>query len=58
MAKEVQTRSGTCPSHGAVDARREIPGSGFPWIVNGVWRWFAQRRPYRCPTCGASVEIG
>jgi hypothetical protein len=55
MPNEVQTRSGSCPSHGTVDATREVPKSGFPYIVNAVRRAVAQRRPFRCPTCGAPV---
>ena len=55
MAKEVQTLNGTCPTHGAVEGKREIPGSGFPFVVNAVRRYFAKRRPYKCPTCGGPV---
>jgi hypothetical protein len=55
MPSEIQTRRGTCPSHGAVEATRTIPGAGFPWLVNAVRRSLARRRPFRCPTCGASV---
>jgi hypothetical protein len=53
MPSEIQTRRGTCPSHGTVEATRTIPGSGFPWIVNAVRRSLAKRQPFRCPTCGA-----
>jgi hypothetical protein len=55
MAKEVQTVTASCPTHGPVQARREIPGTGFPWIVNAVRRSIAKRQPYRCPTCGGPV---
>jgi len=55
MAIEVQTRSGSCPTHGAVEGTREIPGSGFPFVVNAVRRYMARKEPYRCPTCGAPV---
>jgi hypothetical protein len=55
MPIEVQTRSGSCPTHGAVEGTREIPGSGFPFVVNAVRRYMARKKPYRCPTCGAPV---
>ncbi len=55
MRKEVQTKAGSCPDHGAVQATREIPGAGFPFIVNAVRRWLAKRRPFRCPECGTPV---
>ena len=32
MAKEVQTRTGRCAAHGTIDATREIPEAGFPFI--------------------------
>ncbi len=55
MANEVQTRSGSCPTHGTVDATRTLPGPSFPFVVYAVRRLIATRRPYRCPTCGAAV---
>lgn len=55
MPKELQTQTASCPEHGVVEATREIPGKGFPWIVNVVRRAIAQRRSYRCPTCGKPV---
>jgi hypothetical protein len=55
MATETQTRTGTCPTHGTVEATREMPKAGFPWLVNVVRRAMAARRPYHCPTCGANV---
>jgi hypothetical protein len=57
MATEVQTRTGVCPSHGTVEATRELPAAGFPFIVNAVRRALARKRPYRCPTCGADVTV-
>jgi hypothetical protein len=56
MPTEVQTRSGSCPSHGTVEATRDVPRSGFPWLVTAARRYLAQRRPYRCPTCGGPVK--
>jgi hypothetical protein len=55
MATEVQTRSGHCPTHGAVEATRELPRPHFPYIVYGIRRTLAKRRPYRCPSCGGPV---
>ena len=58
MASEVQTRRGRCPTHGDVEATRELPKVQFPFVVFGLWRLIAQRRPFRCPTCGAPVTTG
>jgi hypothetical protein len=56
MATETQTTTGTCPTHGEVEATREIPRVTFPPIITAVRRAFAKRRPYRCPTCDSPVE--
>jgi RNA polymerase subunit RPABC4/transcription elongation factor Spt4 len=58
MATETQTSTGVCPTHGTVEATREMPKAGFPWIVNAARRAIADKRPYRCPTCGAEVTSG
>ena len=55
MATEVQTQAGECPTHGSVEATREIPGMGFPFIYFVVARALAKRRPFRCPECGGTV---
>jgi hypothetical protein len=56
MAKEVQTQMGECPTHGTVEATREIPGMGFPFVVFAIMRSFAKRKPFTCPECGAQVQ--
>jgi hypothetical protein len=56
MAKEIQTQAGRCATHGAVAATREIPRMGFPFVVYGIWRAVARRRPFLCPECGAAVQ--
>jgi hypothetical protein len=56
MATEVQTQDGRCATHGPVQATREIPRMGFPFIVYAIWRAIAKRRPYLCPQCGAAVQ--
>jgi hypothetical protein len=33
MAKEVDTQTGRCVTHGTVQATREVPKMGFPFIV-------------------------
>ena len=58
MAKEVQTETGQGPTHGTVGATREIPKMGFPYVYFAVVRSMPQRRPYRCPQCGAAVHVG
>jgi hypothetical protein len=56
MAKEIQTHSGRCATHGPVEGTREVPKMGFPFLVYAVWRTVAQRRPFLCPECGAAVQ--
>jgi hypothetical protein len=56
MAKEIQTHMGRCATHGTVQATREVPKVGFPYVVYATWRAIAQRRPYLCPECGAAVQ--
>ena len=58
MATETQTRTGTCPAHGSVQATREMPRPSFPFVVYAMRKMLASRRPYRCPTCGAAVTTG
>jgi hypothetical protein len=41
-----------------VEATREVPKTGFPFVVYASWRAVAQRRPFRCPQCGAAVQAG
>jgi len=56
MATEVQTQAGRCGTHGTVEAAREVPKMGLPFVVYAVLRAVAQRRPFRCPECGAAVQ--
>jgi len=56
MATETQTAPGHCPTHGEVEATRQIPRVTFPPIITGVRRALAKRRAYRCPECGAQVS--
>ena len=56
MAKEVQTQAGRCSAHGTVEATREVPELGFPFVVYAIWRAIVRRRPFRCPECGAAVQ--
>ena len=56
MAAEVETQAGRCSTHGTVEATREIPRMGFPFIVYAILRSRAQKKPFRCPECGTAVE--
>ena len=56
MASEMQTKTGRCPTHGTVQATRAIPRMGFPFIVYGIRRALAKRKPFLCPECGRPVE--
>ena len=55
MATEVQTQTGQCPAHGTVEATREMPEIGFPFVYFAVVRALAKRKPFACPECGAPV---
>jgi hypothetical protein len=57
MAKEIQTKTGTCATHGRVQATRTIPKVTFPPIFTAILRARAKRRPYKCPECGADVSV-
>jgi hypothetical protein len=56
MAEEVQTQAGRCSMHGTVQATREVPQTGFPYVVYAIRRAVAQRRPFLCPECGEAVQ--
>jgi hypothetical protein len=56
MPAETQTTTGTCSTHGTVEATRKTPRMSFPFIVYGIRRAIAKRRPYHCPTCGEEVK--
>jgi hypothetical protein len=56
MTTEVQTQAGRCTTHGTVQATREVPEMGFPYLVYAIRRAVAQRRPFLCPECGAAVQ--
>jgi hypothetical protein len=58
MAKKVHTQTGRCATHGTVEATREVPEMGFPFIVYAIRRSIARRRPFRCPECGTAVQAG
>ena len=55
MATQTQTRAGACPTHGTVEATRELPKPSWPYLVDAGRRALAARRPSRCPTCGEAV---
>lgn len=57
MANEVETRTGRCATHGTVQATREIPKMGFPFIYYAAVRAMARRRPFQCPECGQPVTV-
>jgi hypothetical protein len=56
MATETETQTGRCATHGPVQATREIPKMGFPFVVYAVLRSRAKRKPFLCPECGEAVQ--
>ena len=57
MPSETQTMTGRCDAHGEVAASRQMPKMQFPFVYYAVVRALAKRKPYRCPTCGAAVDV-
>ena len=53
--KEIETQTARCSDHGSVQATREIPGMGFPFVYFAIARSIARRRPFKCPECGGDV---
>jgi hypothetical protein len=49
------TRTGTCSTHGLVEAERRLPKLTFLFIVTGSTRSLVKRKPFRCPECGSPV---
>ena len=45
MATETQTQTGQCATHGTVQATRDIPKMGFPFILYAYLRSRAKRKP-------------
>jgi hypothetical protein len=56
MAVETETQAGRCATHGTVQATREIPKMGFPFIYYALVRSRAKRKPFLCPECGEAVQ--
>ena len=54
---ETETRPGNSATHGRVHATRDIPEMSFPFIIYGVTRLLAKRRPFKCPACGSPVTL-
>jgi len=50
-----ETQIGTCATHGSVQAERQLPKLTFPFLITAPMRYFARRKPYRCPDCGSPV---
>jgi hypothetical protein len=57
MATEVETRTGRCATHGTVEATRQIPAAGWPFIYYAIRRARARKRPFLCPDCGEPATL-
>jgi len=55
MATTTETRTGTCETHGAVLAERQLPTLTFPFLITAPMRYLAKRKPFHCPECGSAV---
>lgn len=56
IENETHKRQGTCPTHGRVQAEKQLPKIAFPFVITAPARGLAAMRPYRCPACGAKVS--
>ena len=56
MATEIQTQTGHCATHGTVQATRDIPKMGFPFVYYAIVRSRAKRKPFLCPECAEAVQ--
>lgn len=51
-----KTKSGTCPTHGSVQATKSVPVFTMPGLFY-VFKAAANAfQPYRCPQCGSRVS--
>jgi hypothetical protein len=55
MATTTDKRTGTCARDGTVQAERQLPKLTFPFLITAPMRYFAERKPFRCPECGSPV---
>ena len=55
MKTQTRTRSGQCPTHGSVEATKEVPVFTPPGLFWGFRYLASAFRPYRCPECGTKV---
>lgn len=53
MGTTTETRTGTCTTHGTVEVERQLPKLTFPFVVTGVMRCLAKRKPFLCPECSS-----
>src|SRR6516165_1019576 len=56
MATEVETQPGHCATHGTVEATREIPAAGWPFIYYAIRRARARKRPFLCRTAASPLR--
>jgi len=50
-----KTKSGSCPTHGTVQAVKEVPAFAAPGLFWLFQYLAATRRPYLRPQCGQAV---
>ena len=53
---EQKTKLGRCPTHGDVQAVKEVPVFVLPGLFWGLRYLGAALRPYHCPQCGQKVS--
>jgi hypothetical protein len=55
-ATKVKTKAGTCPTHGSVQATKEVPVFTPPGLFYVFKVMGSAFEPYRCPQCGSKVS--
>jgi rRNA maturation protein Nop10 len=50
------TKAGECPTHGRIEAVKEVPAFSPPGIFWAFRRLGSLGTPYRCPQCGQKVR--
>ena len=50
------TKTGNCPTHGTVEAVKEVPAFKAPGLFYLLSSLANPFRPYKCPQCGQRVS--
>jgi len=57
VATETRTHTAVCPAHGTVEATREMPKPGWPYLVYAVRRHSRRGDPTAAPLAGKPSRL-